>query len=71
MVNKYIEEGYNKTLVLKIVGLQRSTYYYNISNTKTIKTKPKGGKPKGYCIDKNNNKICDEKTKELILQAIE
>ena len=29
------------------------------------KAKPKGGKPRGYSLNKENKKICDEQIKDL------
>jgi transposase InsO family protein len=54
-----------------VVKLGRSTYYYNLSVEGKEKVKPKGGKPKGYSLDKENNKICDEQIKEFIMESIQ
>ena len=51
--------------------LGRSTYYYNLSVKGKEKLKPKGGKPKGYSIDKHGRKICDEQIKEFIIESID
>ncbi|SHI03813.1 IS3 family transposase [Clostridium grantii] len=57
--------------MLKIVKLARSTYYYNLSVEGKEKVKQKGGKPRGYSLDKNNKKICDEEIREYILESID
>lgn len=54
-----------------MVKLGRSTYYYNLNAEGKEKVKPKGGKPKGYCLDKLNKKICDEQIKEFIMESID
>ena len=51
--------------------LGRSTYYYNLSAEGKVKVKPKGGKPKGYSLDKEDKKICDEQIKEFIMESID
>jgi transposase InsO family protein len=35
------------------------------------KKKPSGGKPKGYSLNKENKKICDEQIKEFIIESID
>lgn len=54
-----------------MVKLGRSTYYYNLSAEGKVKVKPKGGKPKGYSLDKEDKKICDEQIKEFIMESID
>jgi len=54
-----------------VVKLGRSTYYYNISSEGKEKVKPKGGKPKGYSLDKEDKKICDDQIKEFIMESID
>lgn len=54
-----------------MVKLGRSTYYYNLTTEGKEKTKPKGGKTKGYNVDSNNKKICDEQIKEFIIESID
>ena len=57
--------------MLKVVKLGRSTYYYNLGIEEKEKAKPKGGKPRGYSLDKEDNKICDEQIKEFIMESID
>ncbi|MBU5484065.1 IS3 family transposase [Clostridium sp. MSJ-11] len=71
LAKKYIEEGYNAVFVLKVVGLARSTYYYNLSIEGKEKHKALGGKPKGYSLTKKQDKIYDNEIKEYILEAID
>ncbi|MCY6354508.1 IS3 family transposase [Clostridium sp. ZS2-4] len=56
---------------MKIVGLSRSTYYYNLSVEGKEKYKPVGGKPKGYSLTEKGKRICDDEIKEYILEAID
>jgi len=56
--------------VLKIVGIERSTYYYNIANRGKVKQKPVGKPAPGYSFDKSGKKICDAQIKEWIVEAI-
>jgi len=65
-----VEVGYNAVFVLKVIKLERSTYYYNLTTAGKEKIKPKGRKPKGYSIDSDNNRICDEQIKEFIMESI-
>lgn len=57
--------------MLKTLKLLRSTYYYNLSVEGKEKVKPKGGKPKGYSLNKANKKICDDLIKEFIMESID
>ncbi|WP_242847855.1 IS3 family transposase [Fervidicella metallireducens] len=54
-----------------MVGLSKSTYYYNISNMFKVKKKPVGKSIPGYSFDNNGKKICDEQIKEWIIESIE
>ncbi|WP_156876061.1 IS3 family transposase [Clostridium kluyveri] len=71
IAKKYIDQGYNAVFVLKVVKLGRSTYYYNLSVEGKEKARPKGGKPKGYSINVDGEKVCDDQIKEFILEAID
>ncbi|WP_242952027.1 IS3 family transposase [Clostridium felsineum] len=53
-----------------MVKLGKSTYYYNLSVEGKEKIKPKGGKPRGYSINKENKIICDDQIKEFIMESI-
>ncbi|WP_081353594.1 DDE-type integrase/transposase/recombinase [Clostridium pasteurianum] len=57
--------------MLKTVRLLRSTYYYNLSVEGKQKSKPKGGKPRGYSLNKKNQKVCDDLIKEFIIESID
>jgi len=61
----------NATLVLKILDLNRSTYYYNLSHRNIEKKKPVGKPASGYSLDTTGKKVCDEEIKELIIKGIE
>jgi putative transposase len=58
-------------LVLKIVGLNPSTYYYAIDRTDEEKVE-NGGRPiPGYSYNTEGKKICDMQIKEWIISLIE
>ena|GEM_PF-240378 len=64
---KWINAGYKATLVLRILRVSRSTYYYK----KEAKIN-KGGRPYlGYSFNKEGKRICDEQIKEWLCELIE
>lgn len=67
---KYISQGYCAVLVLKIVKLGKSTYYYNIANRNKVKKKSVGKPAPGYSFNLSGDKICDEQIKEWIVESI-
>ena len=73
VANKYINAGYCISLVLRIIKLSRSTYYYNINYKikDEEKIRPVGRKPIGYSFTKDNKKVCDDEIKDYIIQAID
>jgi putative transposase len=65
--------GYRVSIVLRIVGVSRSTYYYWLQPSKTKEThdsKPVGRPIPGYCFTKQGKKVSDEQIKEWIMEAI-
>lgn len=56
-------------MILKILELKRSTYYYQ-NQLKTSKSKTRGRPIPGYSFDKSNQKVCDEQIKEYISEII-
>ena len=61
-------DGYKAALVLSIIRLNKSTYYYNINRPEAISdsSKNKGGRPiPGYSLDVHNNRVCDEEIKNI------
>lgn len=60
-------------IVLKIVGLSKSTYYYHILIENKVRIKPENvGRPiVGYSVSVNGSKVCDEEIKEYIMEAIQ
>lgn len=74
---KWVKAGYSAFKVLKILNLNKSTYYYNInSRDNSIKGENnslnKGGRPApGYSFDIKGNRICDDQIKEYILEILE
>ncbi len=66
IADKWINRGYRATLVLRIVGVSRSTYYYRILH-KDFEHLVGGGRPiPGYAYDTHGRRICDEQVKEWI-----
>ena len=58
-------------LVLRFVGLSRSTYYYQHSRSRRPRT-PCGGRPKpGWSWTTGKKRMCDEEIKEKLLGLIE
>lgn len=54
-----------------ILGINQSSYYYKTSHPGHIKCE-NGGRPiPGYSFNENNEKICDEQIKELIIHLVE
>jgi len=63
--------GHQVKLVLSIVQVKKSTYYYQLKNKDKIKTY-NGGRPiPGYSYTKNGDKISDSQIKIWLLQFIE
>lgn len=70
IADRWIGFGYKIVLVLRIVGLSRSTYYYHSSRI-GLKKRAGGGRPcPGYSLDKANNRISDEQIKEWLSEII-
>jgi len=72
IAKKYIKQGYKITLVLKILGINRSTWYYNQNKEKNPQQKKKSkGRPKpGYSMNKKGKKIKDEQITITIKKEI-
>ena len=65
----WIDKGNKPSLVLKIVGLPKSTYYYYKAKEcapKVKKTNRAGAKPKGYSFNIKNEKVSDDEIKVLL-----
>ena len=65
----WIDKGNKPSLVLKIVGLPKSTYYYYRAKErapKVEKTNKAGAKPKGYSFNMKNEKVSDDEIKVLL-----
>lgn len=60
-------------LVLKIVGLSKSTYYYHLLIDNSVKLKPENvGRPiVGYSVSVSGTKVWDDEIKEYIMEAIQ
>jgi putative transposase len=70
VADKWIKKGYKVTLVVRIVGISRSCYYYRTRYRK--KRTGSGGRPlPGYSRSKYGHLISDEQIKEWLCEAIE
>ena len=68
--SKWIAFGYQVTVVLRIVGISRSCYYYHTRYRK--ERSGGGGRPlPAYSTDKHGQLISDEQIKEWLCEAIE
>ncbi|MBE3552624.1 MAG: transposase, partial [Kyrpidia tusciae] len=70
IAHKWITAGYNATLVLRIVGVSRSTYYFQITHTPKPHARAGGRPAPGYSWTREGRKISDEQIKEWIMEAI-
>ena len=70
MAQKWISLGYKVSLVLRIIGISRSTYYANLNH----QPKPRifaGGRPKSHYTLTNDNKVVsNEQVKEWLCELI-
>lgn len=58
------------TIILKIVGIPRSTYYHRNYYRVEEKKVSEGRPAPGYSTDQNRNKVPDEQIKEFLLELI-
>ncbi|MDD4402867.1 MAG: IS3 family transposase [Desulfitobacteriaceae bacterium] len=71
IAKRWIERGYSATLVLNFVGVQPSTYYYNISKSETQERNPGPGRPiSEYSYTKCGLKVSDEQIKEYLMEHV-
>lgn len=70
MAKKWISLGYKVSLVLRIIGISRSTYYANLKH----QPKPRifaGGRPKShYTFTSDNKVVSNEQVKEWLCELI-
>lgn len=70
MAQKWISRGYKVSLVLRIIGINRSTYYANLKR----RVKPEkrvGGRPcSRYTFTCDNKKVSNEQVKEWLCELI-
>jgi hypothetical protein len=62
-----VSQGYAVTLVLPLVKIPRSTYYYFKSEKVIEKTASEGRPAPGYSYQTNGTKVSDEQIQELSL----
>lgn len=63
--------GYSVKIVLKILGVSKSTYYYHV-NSQQVDRKYSTGRPiPGYSYTEMGQKICDDQIKEWLLEIIQ
>lgn len=71
MAQAWIAKGYGVSLICRILGIPRSTYYYQTSY-RVEQKQAGGGRPiPGYSLKHNNTKVSDEQIKEWLLEEIE
>ncbi|MCQ6281216.1 hypothetical protein [Bacillus sp. EB600] len=64
------KKGYSIFKVLKIIGIPRSTYYYQ-KNYRVEEKKVSEGRPSsGHSFKENGQKVSDEQIKEVLLKEI-
>lgn len=64
----YIEQGYGITLVLRLVKIPRSSYYYH-KNGKVAQKKVCEGRPApGYSYQESGVRIADEQIEEWLMK---
>lgn len=67
VANRWIEDGYKVSLVLRIVGLPKSTYYYfKNKNSEDRRKYNAGAKPKGYSYNYEGKRVADSEIKDLL-----
>lgn len=71
---KWINYGYKTNSVCRIIGLSRSTFYFNISTKEKVK-KPAfrldiGRKIPGYSTNLNNEQVKDSDIKQWIIELV-
>ncbi|MGG5254455.1 IS3 family transposase [Neobacillus sp. SM06] len=70
VAEKWIQKGYSISVVLKIIGIPRSTYYYQ-KNYRVEEKKVSEGRPApGYSFKEDGQKVSDEQIKEFLLEGI-
>ena len=70
VADNWIQKGYSISKVLKIIGIARSTYYYQ-KNYRVEEKKVSEGRPApGYSFTEDGRKVSDEQIKEFLLEEI-
>jgi len=74
IAKRWIEKGYNTTIVLNVIGLASSTYYYHTEKENKGDKKPPqrrtGRKIPGYSLNKQGQRISDECIKEYLCELV-
>ncbi|MDY0404652.1 IS3 family transposase [Virgibacillus sp. 179-BFC.A HS] len=70
VADKWIQKGYAIKLVLKLVNVPRSTYYYQKNYRVEEKQVSEGRPAPGYSINEDGKKVSDEQLKEFLLELI-
>ncbi|MCF8568628.1 IS3 family transposase [Alicyclobacillus tolerans] len=63
--------GYSVTFVLRIVGVSRSTYYFQQTHEPKPRTSSGGRPVTKYTLTKDGEKVSNEQVKEWLMEAIE
>jgi len=70
VAKKWISLGYKVSLVLRIIGIGRSTYYANLNRQPKTKTRA-GGRPRSrYTLTNDNKLVRNEQIKEWLCELI-
>lgn len=74
IADKWISRGYTTILVLKIIGIAESTYYYqkgSLRHPEQVVEYPNIGRPiLGYSLDQSNKRVSDEQIKEWLTELV-
>jgi len=70
VAQKWISLGYKVSLVLRIIGISRSTYYANLNHRPKPRTRT-GGRPSSrYTFTSDNKVVSNEQVKEWLCELI-
>lgn len=70
-VSIWVSEGFPVTRTMKILGLERSLYYYHQNDSPSEEKITRGRPCPGYSLDKRGEKIPDEQIEEFLMEAVE
>lgn len=68
---RWISEGFSVKKTMKLLGIERSLYYYHQANMSSEEKGTRGRPVPGYSLDKNGKRIPDEQIEEFLMEAVE